>query len=101
MLAGPVSLDATGGCAGTLLPQVVLTWPATTSRYATGYAVFRRIGADAFVQVGLVSGRATTTYTDATIVVAAIYDYQVRAVFQQWTGSSPTDPATTPVLCLL
>lgn len=100
-LAGPSTLTATGSCNGPLAAKVALSWTATTSTYATGYVVARRnSGTVLFAEIASLTGQVTSGYTDTTVLTDTTYDYEVRAVFQQWTGSSPTASATTPLLCV-
>ena len=98
-LAGPASLTGTAGCTR-LRAEVRLSWPQPTSTFATGYAVLRKTASTAYVQIATVSGIGTTAYTDTTPERNTTYDFQVRAVFQQWTGSSPVLAVTTPLVCL-
>ncbi len=98
-LAGPASLTGTTGCV-LLLPRVNLSWSQTTSVYAKGYSVMRRTGALPFTQIASITGIGTTTYTDTTTTINTSYTYEVRAVYEQWTGNSPVLTVSTPLLCL-
>lgn len=98
-LAGPASLTGSTSCV-LLQPQVDLTWSQTTSGYATGYSVMRRTGALPFTQIASIAGIGTTTHTDTTTTINTTYEYEVRAVYAQWTGSSPVLTKSTPLLCL-
>lgn len=100
-LAGPSALTAVSSCNGPLKAKVALSWTPTTSTYATGYVVVRRVsGTVLFSDLAAVTGRTTTSYTDTTALTVMTYDYQVRAVFQQWTGSSLSASAPTPLVCV-
>ena len=101
-LAPPTSPSAVASCVGTIvkLPRVTVSWTATASTYATGYAILR-LTAGSYVQIGTVSGRTTTSYVDSTVSLATSYTYKVRATYGNWyaqtTGSAS---ATTATLCL-
>ena len=99
-LAAPTSLSGTGDCAGPLTPEVDLSWTATTSTFATGYAIRRRLVGGTYVTVGTVTGRTTTTYTDlGPLAPNTQYEYVVRAVYASWTADSASASATTPLVC--
>ena len=80
--------------------QVAVSWTATTSTVATGYTIMRGTSATGpFTQVGTVSGRATTTWTDATgaLSINTIYYYVVDATVASWTSpDSNVASVTTP-----
>ena len=101
-LAPPTAPAAVASCVGTIvkLPRVTVSWTATPSTYATGYAILR-LTAGTYVQIGTVSGRSTTSYADNTVALATTYTYKVRATYQNWyaetTGSAS---ATTSLICL-
>jgi hypothetical protein len=101
VLQPATGLQAAAGCS-LLTARAVLTWTATPSTYATGYRVLRRTGATgAFVPVAELTGRTTTTFTDAPLVVATSYAYRVDAVYRGWSATGTTTAGvTTPVLCL-
>lgn len=102
VLAAPTAPTAVASCVGTVVksPRVTVSWTATSSTYATGYAILR-LTAGSYVQIGTVSGRTTTSYADNTVLLATTYTYKVRATYQNWfaqtTGSAS---ATTAVVCL-
>ena len=100
-LAAPTGPTATASCVGTIIktPRVTLSWTASPSLYATGYAIMR-LTAGTYVQIGTVSGRTTTTYADNTVVLATTYTYKVRTTYQNWFADSTAASATTAVLCL-
>lgn len=98
-LAAPTALTATAGCNG-LLPKVTLGWTATATTYATGYDVYRAVGAGPSTLLASVSPRTTVSYVDTAVAVLTSYTYTVRTRFQSWTKASSTASATTPALCL-
>jgi hypothetical protein len=98
-LAAPTSLSAVPGCAGTLNPKITLTWTATSSTYATGYIIRRRLIGGIYATVATVSGRTTTTYTNSGLLGNTSYQYVVQASYASWTADSSPASATTPALC--
>ena len=98
-LAPPTSVSATPGCAGTLNPRITLTWTATTSTFATGYIIRRRLIGGIYATVATVSGRTTTTYTNSGLLGNTTYQYIVQAAYESWTADSTAVSATTPALC--
>ena len=97
-LAAPTGLSATAGCNG-LAAKVTLSWTATASTYATGYDVYRAVGAGASTLLTSVAGRTTTTYTDNAVSLLTTYTYVVRARYQSWSKASSSASATTANLC--
>lgn len=101
-LLGPASLTATPSCNGLLVAKVVLTWPVTTSAFATGYVLSRRLaGVGPYATVATLSDITTTTFTDGSLAIGTSYQYVVQSTFRQWTGASPVASAATPVACVL
>ena len=99
-LAAPTSLSATPGCSGPLTPRIGLTWTATTSTFATGYVIRRRVAAGVYATVATVTGRTTTSYTDTgPLLLNTQYEYVVHARYESWTTDSASATATTPALC--
>lgn len=101
-LAPPTAPAAAASCVGTLVktPRVTVSWTATPSGYATGYAIMR-LTAGTYVQIGTVSGRTTTSYVDSTVALATTYSYKVRATYQSWYAeTAAAASATTAVLCV-
>lgn len=100
-LAAPVSAAAVSSCLLTAR-RITVTWPASTSSFATGYAVLRRAGgAGAYAVVGTTAGRLSTTYQDTAVAGSTTYEYVVRATVAQWTADSPPSPSVgTSFLCL-
>lgn len=100
-LAAPTGVSATASCVGTIVktPRITLNWTASSSSYATGYAIMRLSGA-AYVQIGTVTGRTTTSYADDTVALATTYTYKVRTTYNSWYADSASASATTAILCL-
>ena len=98
-LAAPTGVTATAGCNG-LLPKVTLAWTATATTYATGYDVYRAVGAGPASLLTTITPRTTVGYVDSAVVVLTSYTYTVVTRFQSWTKASSTASATTPALCL-
>ena len=97
-LDAPTNLTATGDA-----DSIALAWDAVTD--ATGYKVFRRVGADAFAEIATT---VTASYDDTGVVADTTYDYIVRATdgdnegldsaiasasLQTVTPEEPTEPA--------
>ena len=99
-LAAPTGVGAVGGCAGTLAPKVTLTWTATTSTFATGYDIYRAVGAGGSVYLTTVTPRTTVTYVDTAVSLVTSYTYTLKTKYQSWTKASSTASATTPAVCL-
>ena len=80
--------------------QVAVSWTATTSAGATGYAIKRgTLATGPFAQVGTVSGNGTETWTDAAgaLAYATNYYYVVDATVANWTSpDSNVATVTTP-----
>lgn len=98
-MAAPTGVTATGGCNG-LFPKVTVGWTATATTYATGYDIYRAVGAGPSALLTSVSPRTTTSYVDSAVVLLTSYTYTVVTRFEAWTKASATASATTPVLCL-
>jgi cellulose 1,4-beta-cellobiosidase len=82
-LAAPTGLTAT--CV-TGTSNVTLSWTATTSTIATGYAILRATtNGGPYSRIATVSGRTTTTYTDTIAILATQY-YVVEATRNNWTS---------------
>lgn len=76
-LAAPTGPAATGGT------NVVLTWTATTSTFATGYNILRSsTNGGPYSQLVQVTPRTTVTYTDNAS--AGTYYYVLQSYFQNW-----------------
>jgi len=82
-LAAPTGLSAS--CVA-LSSNVSLTWTATSSAAATGYRILRgTINGGPYSQIGTVTGRTTTTFTDTIAVLQTQY-YVVEAARNNWTS---------------
>lgn len=76
----------------------VLTWTATTTAFATGYSIhWSDASAGPYTQIGTVSGRGTTTYTDTAQPIGTSY-YLVRALAHNWISGNSNVVSTTNVL---
>ncbi|NDG65145.1 MAG: hypothetical protein EBY29_17040, partial [Planctomycetes bacterium] len=71
-LTAPLSVAATDG---TLTTGVTVTWAESTG--ATGYQVWRAIGAGVAAQIATVG--AVVTYSDTTATAGTLYTYTVKA----------------------
>ena len=90
-LSAPTSLEASSAWG-----RVAVSWTMPQLSLVTGYQVLRGPTADSLKQVGTVSGRANTFYTDFDVSPVSTYHYAVRALSAQ--GNSPlseTVSATT------
>lgn len=80
------------------ISQNVLTWTATTTNFATGYSIhWSDASAGPYTQIGTVSGRGTTTYTDTAQPVGTSY-YLVRALAHNWISGNSNVVSTTKLL---
>ena len=78
-LAAPTGLGATGGT------NIVLTWTATTSTFASGYNVLRSsTSGGSYTTIAQVTPRTTVTYTDNP--AAGTYYYVLQSYFQNWVS---------------
>ena len=67
-LAAPTGLGAAGGT------NIVLTWTATTSTFATGYNVLRSsTSGGPYTQIAQVTPSTATTYTDSPLLGTYFY----------------------------
>lgn len=74
--------------------SVSLVWDAVYG--ATGYNVYRvSDGGSDFTKVG---GSTGTSYTDSTVQLGGMYQYQVTQLMQQNIESAPSSPITVAVL---
>ena len=103
-LAAPAGTTASRStCTPLLQAQVLISWTATSSTFADGYQVLRSTTSGGpYTSVGTVSGRGTTSFTDATVAFSTTYHYVVQATRNQWRSPNSTQASvTTPnVLCL-
>jgi hypothetical protein len=100
--AGPMTLVAgTLGASGTpsagqvncrtnKSPEIKLEWTASSSSYATSYAIERRTGSSGSYEA--VAGVATsqTSYTDksSTLEESTTYDYRIATIYHSWSAAS-------------
>jgi hypothetical protein len=94
---------ATGNCFPVLTVEVQVTWTATASTFADGYRVFRSATSGGpYTLIGTVTGRATTSFTDADVTFLTTYHYVVQATRNLWRSLNSTQASvTTPTpLCL-
>ncbi|HUR51534.1 MAG TPA: hypothetical protein VMZ11_05375 [Mycobacteriales bacterium] len=98
-LAAPTGLTAVAGC-NLVVPKVTLSWTATTTTFATGYDVYRGVGAGTQTLLTTLSPRTVTSYVDNTVALLTSYTYSVRTRFASWSKASSNASASTPVLCL-
>jgi hypothetical protein len=104
VLAAPTGTTASRStCIPAVQAQVLVTWTPTSSTFADGYQVLRSMTSGGpYTPVGTVSGHATTSFTDDTVVFSTTYHYVVRATRNQWRSpDSAQASVTTPsALCL-
>ncbi len=80
-MAAPTGLAAAVGA------NIVLTWTATTTTYATGYNVLRSsTSGGPYTQITQVTPRTTATYTDSP--AAGTYYYVLQSYFQNWVSAN-------------
>lgn len=91
--------SATAGCA-LLVPEVALSWTATTSPTATGYRVFRRVDTGSYSQIATVPGRTANSYVDTPVVLLTSYTYYVQAYVESWTADTGTATVTSVPSCV-
>jgi hypothetical protein len=102
-LDAPTGLGATRGvCVPMSAPYVDLSWVPTGSPFADGYVILRSlVPGSGYVAIGTTSGRATTTFTDATVGFLVTYHYVVRATKLIWSSpdSNPASVTAPTPLC--
>jgi len=86
----PTSLTCNAGllsCNLAFLTKPTLSWTATPDTYATDYGVYRSTtNGSGYARIATVTGRTTTTYTDATVSALTTYYYVVRSEAAVWTS---------------
>ncbi len=101
VLDPPANVTCTGGllvCTLSLIAKPVLSWTATPDPYAIGYRVLRSTALGGpYTQIGTVSGRTTTTYTDTTVSALTTYFYVIRSEAAIWI-SLPSNSVRVVVL---
>lgn len=77
--------------------QVSLTWAPTPSTFATGYEVWRRQGAGAWVLRATVTPRTAATHADSlgllTGLLGTTFTYRLVAVRGGWSTATATEPS--------
>jgi hypothetical protein len=68
--------------------KVTLTWAASSSAYATGYAILRNGTPLGTVPAG------TATYSDSGVAKTTSYTYTVQTTFQGWTAPTSVNVTT-------
>jgi hypothetical protein len=77
--------------------DVRVTWTESASGAADGYAILRSDGGGSPSEVGTVSGRDSTSFTDTGLDFATDYAYTVEATRASWTSdASSSADVTTP-----
>jgi signal peptidase len=105
-LGPPTSLTCNGGlttCNAGLITRPALSWTATSDLYATGYRILRSTtSGSGYAQVGQVTGRTTTTWSDTGggLALATTYYYVVTAYFDPWTSVRSNQVSATIVFGL-
>jgi hypothetical protein len=99
--APPTALSAATSCSGvlSLKAKAVLTWTATSSTFASGYAIERWKGGTLQATVH-VTPRTATTYVDDGLATGTSFQWRVSAEIYLWTSSQVVTVGTTPGLCL-
>jgi hypothetical protein len=81
-------------------PQAALRWTASPTPSVTGYQILRSAGGS-YTEVGTVSGRTTTGYTDTSVLgVGSSYSYEIVAVGPSGTATNASASASTAAICL-
>lgn len=98
-LQPPASVTTTVNCPNAKKGDILVSWAATTSSFATGYTVSRASNGGPPTVIATVAA-TTTSYDDVTVVGATTYTYSVVATYQSWTSvSTNAAPATTARHC--
>lgn len=81
--------------------DVEVTWTASASDAADGYAILRSDGGGPSTVVGTVTGRSSTSFVDTGVTFATSYTYTVEATRASWTSdeSSAADITTPAADC--
>lgn len=99
----PTNLSAKAECeALVLLPEIGLTWTASSSNSVSGYEILRSSSENgSYTEVTTVSGRTTTSYTDTSVGYHTTYWYIVADMINSSVGpGSGAADATTAAACL-
>lgn len=99
VLDPPSNATCNGGvamCSVALLTKPTISWTATPDPYATGYRVLRSTtSGSGYAQIGTVTGRTTTTFTDTTVGALTTYYYVVRSVADVWVSANSNQVTVT------
>lgn len=99
-LSAPTNPSAVASCV-LLTPRVTVSWTASTSNFASGYQIYRRLSAGgSFALVGSVSGVSSTSYVDTTVLLGGEHVYVVHVVRENWSAASAQAPVTVPLVCV-
>ncbi len=92
-LSAPTGLS----CTWTASTSVRLDWTATSSTWADGHEVQRKVGSGAFADYAATTPRTTVTYTDAsaTAPTSNAYSYQVQGTKNSWRSPATSSLAAT------
>lgn len=96
-LQPPQALTATAVCVAKK-PQVVVSWNASPSAFASDYTVFRTLAPAPAVTLGS-QPASDLTYTDTAVQLNKTYTYGVRASYLGWVSTTPTATVTTAKKC--
>lgn len=83
-LAAPTDVTATPGCSGTTT-TVELTWTATSSSPADGYAIYRSTIDEGPTKIATIAGTSTTSYVDDTVATGS-YTYTLTTTLDSWSS---------------
>ena len=101
-LRPPTHLSAQGTCGGLFNADVTVRWRPTPTMRADGYEVYRGTESGGpYERVGIVEGRAATSFVDGGVGQNATYYYVVRGIDgRKVSPASSQAQAATPTLCL-
>jgi hypothetical protein len=97
-LAAPTSPSAAQvNCQKNKPVQISVSWTATSSGFATGYAIRRATTSGGPYSTVASVAISATSYTDASASLAysTTYYYVVEATYQSWTADSSQSSVTT------
>lgn len=79
-----------------------LSWIATTSSRADGYRIMRStISGGPYSEVAVVSGKDSTTHSDANLELNTTYHYLAKTTYTGWNSQLSIEAsASTPLICL-
>jgi hypothetical protein len=97
-LAAPGTVSAAQvNCRGNKTPEIEVTWSASSSSYATSYAVERATaGSGPYTPVASVAiGKATYLDSSVALAYATTYYYRVSTAYRSWSSASATASVKT------